>query len=136
MKRLSEHPLRIPKSPSLERRASARFALNLEARFTVAKHGSHEKSGSGHTIDLSSSGLSFTTKMTLRPGENLDVTIDWPVSLDEAIKLEVLISGVVVRADTTVVALQIERHEFRNPRAGLKRANGGNFDGGEVAVRG
>jgi hypothetical protein len=110
----------MPKGPSLERRASARFALNLEVSFTVEKRGAQEKSGSGHTIDLSSSGLSFSTNLPLLPGQKLDVSIDWPVLLDGAIKLQLVMSGVVVRADTTAIALQIKRHEFRTRRVGLK----------------
>ena len=120
VKRPSERPVRMPKGPSLERRASVRFALTLKVGFTAAKGRAHEKSGSGHTIDLSSSGLSFTTNVLLLPGQKLDVSIDWPVLLDGAIKLQLVMSGVVVRADTSVVALQIERHEFRTRRVGLK----------------
>jgi hypothetical protein len=112
----------MPKGLSLERRSSARFALNLEVSFTVAKRGVHGKSGSGRTLDLSSSGLSFITDVPLLTGEKLDVSLDWPVLLDGAIKLQLVMSGVVVRADATVVAMQIKRHEFRTRRFGLKAA--------------
>jgi hypothetical protein len=92
----------------------------MEVRYTVLDRRETLKTGFGRTIDLSSSGLSFTTNQPLLPGQKLDVSIEWPVLLDGAIKLQLVMSGVVVRADTSVVALQIERHEFRTRRVGLK----------------
>jgi len=103
-----------------ERRASTRFALNLKVSFTVSKRHTPAKTGSGHTIDLSSTGLSFTTNEPLSPGQRLDVSIDWPVLLDGAIKLQLVMSGVVVRAAGAVMALQIKRHEFRTRRVGIE----------------
>jgi hypothetical protein len=110
----------MPKSVSAERRASTRFALNLEVTFTVTTRHSDVKSGSGRTIDLSSSGLSFTTDQPLLPGQKIDVSIDWPVLLDGAIKLQLVMSGVVVRSDATMIALRIKKHEFRTRRVGLQ----------------
>src|ERR1035441_3662859 len=92
----------------------------MEVRYTVLDRHETLKTSFGRTIDLSSSGLSFTTNRSLLPGQKLDVSIEWPVLLDGAIKLQLVISGVVVRADTTVIALRIKRHEFRTRRVGLK----------------
>jgi hypothetical protein len=78
--------------------------------------------GSGRTIDLSSSGLSFTADRPLQTGQKLDVYIDWPVLLDGGVQLQLIMSGVVVRTGGTATALQIERHEFRTRRGGLKGA--------------
>jgi hypothetical protein len=78
------------------------------------------ETGSGRTIDLSSSGLSFTADKPLETGQKLDVSIDWPALLDGGVKLQLIVSGVVVRTDGTTTALQIRRHEFRTRRVGLK----------------
>src|ERR1035438_42707 len=115
-----DHRVRIPRDVSPERRAGTRFPLGLEVRYTVLGRRATQKTGFGRTIDLSSSGLSFTTNQPLLPGQKLDVSIEWPVLLDGAIKLQLVISGVVVRADTTLIALRIKRHEFRTRRVGLK----------------
>ena len=69
--------------------------------------------GSGRTMDLSSSGLCFSTDTPLSPGQRLDVSIDWPALLDGGVHLQLIISGVVVRTNGTVTAVQIQRHEFR-----------------------
>ncbi len=120
MERPRERRVRTPKDPSLERRASARFALTLEARYTISGRRSPVETGSGRTIDLSSSGLSFTADRPLETGQKLDVSIDWPALLDGGVKLQLIVSGVVVRTDGTATALQIRRHEFRTRPVGLK----------------
>jgi hypothetical protein len=53
-------------------------------------------------------------------GQNLDVSIDWPARLDDDVQLQVVVSGVVVRTTGAVIALRIERHEFRTRRAAAR----------------
>jgi hypothetical protein len=105
---------------SSERRGSIRFALTLEVNYAAADLRLPVKSGTGRTIDLSSSGLSFTAERPLPIGERLKVSIDWPVLLDGATKLQLALSGVVVRTNGTTVGLQIKRHQFRTRRVGLR----------------
>ena len=78
------------------------------------------ETGSGRTINLSSAGLSFTADRPLRPGQKLEVSIDWPVLLAGGVELQLTMSGVVVRAIGSAIAMQIQRHEFRTRRVGLK----------------
>jgi len=110
----------VPQSPSPDRRAATRFALTLEVSYSLPGGGAPAETGSGRTIDLSSSGLSFTTGRPLVTGQKLALSIDWPVLLDGAIKLQLVMSGVVVRTNGTVAALRITRHEFRTRRAVLR----------------
>jgi hypothetical protein len=112
--------VRLPKGPSSERRASTRFPLDLELRYSVAGRASLVESGTGHTIDLSSSGLAFTPDRPLLIGQKLDISIDWPILLDGGIRLQVVTSGVVVRTSGTVTALRVKQHEFKTRRVGLK----------------
>jgi hypothetical protein len=121
--------VRLPKVPGSGRRASTRFPLNLEVRYTVSGRRALVETGTGRTIDMSSSGLSFTTDRPLPTGLKLDVSIDWPALLDGGVQLQLVASGVVVRSSGAVTALRIERHEFRTRRVGLKvgprQASGG-----------
>ena len=111
--------VRLPKGLHSERRARVRFSLNLEVRYCVAGRGAVEN-GSGRTIDMSSSGLSFTADKPLLIGQGLDLSIDWPARLDGDVQLQLVASGVVVRTIRTVTALRIERYELRTRRAGSK----------------
>ena len=115
----NEHPVRIPEGASQERRAGTRFGLSLEINYTVVNRRAIVRTGCGCTIDLSSSGLSFTTDQPPLPGEKLEVSIEWPVLLDGAIRLQLVMSGIVVRTANAATAVQITRHEFRTRRAGL-----------------
>jgi hypothetical protein len=117
MKSAGKRRLRLL-SNNPERRASTRFRLALEVRYTVLLPGGKGTSGSGVTIDVSSSGLSFLADQPLRVGQRLELAIDWPVMLDHGVQLQLTISGVVVRAETTVTALRIDRHEFKTRRIG------------------
>jgi hypothetical protein len=65
-----------------ERSAEHSFSLALEVRYAVSGRRAPVQTGSGRTIDLSSSGLSFTAGRPLVSGQKLDVSIDWPVLLD------------------------------------------------------
>jgi hypothetical protein len=92
--------------------------VSLEVRYSVVGHRGPVETGFGRTIDMSSSGVSFTADRPLLVGQKLDVSIDWPARLDDDVQLQVVVSGVVVRATGAVIALRIERHEFRTRRAG------------------
>jgi hypothetical protein len=74
--------------------------------------------GSGRTIDMSSSGLSFTADRPLSIGQKLDLSIDWPAVLDGGVQLQLVASGVVVRTTGAMTAIRLERHDFRTRRAG------------------
>ena len=117
MKSAGKRRLRLL-SNNPERRANTRFRLALEVRYTVVLPGGKGSAGSGVTIDVSSSGLSFLADQPLRVGQRLELAIDWPVMLDRGVQLQLTISGVVVRAETTVTALRIDRHEFKTRRIG------------------
>ena len=92
--------------------------MDLEVRYSVAGHCGPVETGFGRTIDMSSSGLSFTADTPLSIGQALDVSIDWPVLLDGGVQLQIVASGVVVRTNGAVTAIRIERHDFRTRRAG------------------
>jgi hypothetical protein len=101
-----------------ERRRSIRFPVNLEVRYSVVGHPGPTENGSGSTIDMSSSGLSFTADRPLSVGQTLDMSIDWPVRLDRDVQIQLVASGVVVRTDGAVTALRMDRREFKTRRGG------------------
>ena len=108
--------VRLLQGLSPDRRSSVRFPVNLELRYSVVGHRRPAETGSGRTIDMSSSGLSFTADRPLSVGQTLDLSIDWPVLLGEGVQLQLVTSGVVVRSAGVVIALRIGRPEFRTRR--------------------
>jgi len=111
---------RLLKGLDPERRRSFRFPVNLGVRYSVIGHRGPAENGSGRTIDVSTSGLSFTADRPLSVGLTLDVSIEWPVLLDGSVQLQLVTSGVVVRSTGAVVAMRIGRPEFKTRCAGLK----------------
>jgi c-di-GMP-binding flagellar brake protein YcgR len=103
---------------SSDRRSSFRVPVELEVRYSVVGHRRPVENGSGRTIDMSSSGLSFTADRPLSIGQRVDMSIDWPVLLDGGIQLQIVASGVVVRTTGAVTEIRIERHDFRTRRVG------------------
>jgi hypothetical protein len=118
-----ERPVRLPGQPGSERRAASRFPLTLGLRYAVLnpRQGVPE-TGSGQTVDLSSSGLRFVAERPLEPGLTVELFIDWPVLLDGGVQLQLTTSGTVVRSDGNTTALRIQRHGFKTKGRGLKSA--------------
>ena len=104
--------MRLPEVANRERRASTRFPLSMDVGYALMGRG-QRKTGSGQTIDLSSSGLSFTADRPLLTGQKLEVAIDWPVLLNGGVQLQLVTSGVVVRTSGTTTVLKVQRHEFK-----------------------
>ena len=106
--------------PVPDRRANVRFPLTLDVRYSMSHRGTRAQTGSGQTIDLSSSGLRFSARGPLVPGLKLNVAITWPVLLDGRVQLQLIVTGVVVWSSATETALKIERHDFRTRSVGPK----------------
>ena len=128
-----ERLVRLPKDPRPERRASVRFPLTLDVRYSVSHRRAPVETGSGQLIDLSSSGLRFAAQGPLRPGLRLDVAIDWPVLLDGRIQLQLIVTGLVVWSSGTESALRILRHDFRTRSVRLNATSPQESDGPSVA---
>ena len=101
-----------------ERRSSVRYPLNLELRYTVSGGLGPAETGTGRSIDLSRSGIRFTTDRRLSPGQRLEVYVDWPAQLYGSVRLQLVAGGVVVRTVGTEIAVRLERPEFRTRAAG------------------
>jgi PilZ domain len=120
-RQLSDSGVRLPKAAWPDRRASIRFPVTLDIRYSVSHRPA--ETGSGQIIDLSSSGLRFAAQGPLEPGLKLDVAINWPVRLDGRVQLQLILTGTVVWSSETEIALRIQRHDFRTRRVGLKAAS-------------
>ena len=55
--------------------------MHLPLHYWLLKGDSVDTHGSGHTIDVSSRSVSFTTEHELEIGALVKVSIDWPAAL-------------------------------------------------------
>jgi hypothetical protein len=106
-----------------ERRKSDRFPIEREIRYRVLSKRTNQDAGTGRTVNMSSSGLLFTTDRMLLPGRRLEVSVSWPVQLDHKCALKLIARGRVVRCEAGMAALEIQQHEFRTAGAAAAAAH-------------
>jgi len=100
-----------------ERRRSDRFAIERELRYRALNKRGGEEAGEGKTLNMSSSGVLFTSGQTLRPGRRIELAISWPAQLNNKCALRLVARGRIVRFENGVAAMEIQQYEFRTQSA-------------------
>jgi hypothetical protein len=96
-----------------ERRSKRRFEIQQEVRYKMLSGQRIAEAGAGRIIDISSAGLSLTTETVLPPGLSVEISINWPILLNDSCPMKLVIYGCVVRSSAHAAAVMIERYEFR-----------------------
>ena len=96
-----------------ERRTSNRFPIAEDLNYRVFMSRQCSQVGAGRTINISSSGVLFTTETQLTPGKRLEIAVNWPAQLNNQCPLKLIASGRIVRVEDGRAAIQIDRYEFR-----------------------
>jgi hypothetical protein len=96
-----------------ERRSKFRFDIERDLRYKIAEDGVVVASGSGQTINIGSGGISFRTDQPLAPGLCVELSISWPVLLDQTCPMRLIVFGRVLRCNGRKSVCSIERYEFR-----------------------
>jgi len=100
-----------------DRRHSDRFPIEREVKFRVLNKRGGEEAGEGKTLNISSSGVLFTSEQMLLPGRRLELAINWPVQLNNKVALKLVARGRVVRFEEGRAAIEIQQYEFRTQSA-------------------
>lgn len=109
---------------SAERRKTDRFPIEREVRYKVLNKRTGEEGGAGKTINISSSGVLFSTDQILLPGRRLEVAVSWPAQLNAKCALKLVARGRVVRFEGGKVAIEIQQYEFRTQRIAANVSTG------------
>jgi hypothetical protein len=96
-----------------ERRLKRRFPVEQEVRYKMLYGQRIAETGTGRTTNISSSGVWFTTNCMLTAGMPIELSMNWPVLLNDNCPMKLMIYGCVVRSSERGVAVAIERYEFR-----------------------
>src|SRR5215472_11913486 len=102
---------------SQDRRSKRRYPIELAVQYKIMKNYLIMGTGSGNSLDLSSGGIAFTTKTPLKIGSYLELSVSWPVLLNQSCPLQLVASGRVVRSDQNCTAISLDRYEFRTSGA-------------------
>ncbi|HTW67204.1 MAG TPA: PilZ domain-containing protein [Bryobacteraceae bacterium] len=98
---------------ALERRARFRYPLELNVRYRTLP-GARAWVGTGRTLNVSSCGLLiWSQEEIVEDGSRLQVSVDWPITLNGATPLQLLAECRVIRRQPAGFAVRIEHHQFR-----------------------
>ncbi len=100
-----------------DRRNSKRFPLRLSVRYRLLGTQDGQKWNTTESLNISSTGLLFTTEHTVLPGQGIEAFVAWPVALDKRVALKLALKGPVVRCEGNQVAMRFERYEFKTRSA-------------------
>lgn len=96
-----------PPPAGLERRMAPRVQMECPSRYETST-----RTGFGHTIDLSSTGIAFTTETLLASNTKVTLDVNWPVRLEGDVPVEFHASGELVRVEPVKAAMQVDQVGF------------------------
>ena len=96
-----------------ERRTKRRFQIDQEVRYKMLYGQRIAETGVGRTLNISSGGVWFSTENMLTSGMPVELSMSWPVLLNDSCPMKLMIYGCVVRSNERGAAVAIERYEFR-----------------------
>jgi hypothetical protein len=96
-----------------ERRNKRRFQIDQEVKYKMLYGQRIAETGTGRTLNISSGGVWFSTESMLTSGMPVELSMNWPVLLNDSCPMKLMIYGCVVRSNERGAAVAIERYEFR-----------------------
>src|SRR5215510_6966086 len=96
-----------------ERRSKRRFQIDQEVKYKMLYGQRIAETGVGRTMNISSGGVWFSTESMLTSGMPVELSMNWPVLLNDSCPMKLMIYGCVVRSNERGAAVAIERYEFR-----------------------
>ncbi len=92
-----------------ERRAAPRVATVLEVRYRVFSDGTLTASGRGRTVNMSKTGILFTTEGRLPEGDSAELLVAWPTGL------RMIVGGRLVRCHGAHAAIACQSYKIASP---------------------
>lgn len=103
-----------------DRRKKFRYPVKRELRYRVLENETTVESGMGMTFDMGSAGVAFLVDNQLQPGAFIELSISWPVMLQDSCPMRLIVFGRVVRASGRLCACTLDKYEFRTQGRALR----------------
>lgn len=104
---------KVLKNGEREKRMKRRFQIEQEVRYKMLYGQRIAETGTGKTMNISSGGVWFSTENMLTAGMPVELSMSWPVLLNDSCPMKLMIYGCVIRSNERGAAVAIERYEFR-----------------------
>ncbi len=104
-------PFPVSNANPSDRRTCRRYPLRFAIE--VRTPGEWQPGVSGTTIDISSQGMAVQARAEWNLGTAVEISVSWPVKLNQACLLKLVVTGEVVRSHGGVTAIRLQRYQFR-----------------------
>jgi len=105
-----------------DRRKKRRFPIRRELRYKLLADRVIVDSGTGQTMNVGSGGIAFSIDHQLKPGAFIELSISWPVLLDDTCPMRLIVFGRVLRSQGRKTVCTIDKHEFRTQARTIQAA--------------
>jgi hypothetical protein len=102
------------------KRRQQRFPISIPVKYIVGK-----VAGEGVTCDIGSDDLLIKTKCVLPKGRRIELSLDWPATLNDRRSWRLEIQGKILRSNVKGTAVAILNYEFRLDMAAKSRTETG-----------
>jgi hypothetical protein len=89
-----------------------RFPLSLQLRYKAVSR-DMALFGVGRTNLMSSTELIFTSEQSIEPGMTAEISIAWPVLLDNSVRLQLILEGAIVRSEGRIAQVRIAKYYYK-----------------------
>lgn len=110
---MTSHFRQEPPSPDHHRRSHRRYPIYVDLEYKLLDGKQVLKTGTGRTLNLSSSGILFECGDALPVGTTIRMSLNWPAKLNDRVGLTLCVNGRTIRSSGKYTAVEIFSHEFR-----------------------
>ena len=89
------------------------FPLVLPLKYKAISPKGKAISGTGSTVLMSSADIVFNADKPLGSGVRCEISIAWPVLLENRIRLQLVLQSLITRSEGQVVMGRFSQYEFR-----------------------
>ena len=105
-----------------DRRGKSRFKIRRELRYKLFQEGKVVEAGTGFTVDIGSGGVAFRCDRGFTAGEHVELSISWPVLLEQSCPMQLSVLGRVLRSEGPRSVCSVDKYEFRTQARLIRHA--------------
>jgi hypothetical protein len=101
-----------------DRRLHRRYPIRLQCQYALLDESVRKQTGSGRTMNISTSGILFETDRPLPGRGEIVLEMVWPALLDGVRRLKLVVHGRIVRSEGNAIAVRFTAYDFHTKRSG------------------